>query len=738
MNMNSFYGGPNGQSFSISYEFGNKAELDADLNLGWESSIHVGEFVIISYGRAGSPEYSTNLIKDNNISWNSTLWQKVYSEATMTDKDIQNVNGFAYRWIAHMVGNTPVLGIKKPDRADLPTDPEILILDANEKPNAWIDTENVDQPILYIALPQSQVLKLKEFSFLDANGTPEVKIDETDINKPGLVIKLPRAKGVSIDSEVIELDNDKSPDVDLSTSTVNETIVKFKLPQAKKIEINKDVDPLDANELPAIDLTGSDVNTDKIKFKLPQSQRIKKVQIEEIDNDGTPSAELIIIPTDGEPYTINEPLLKLKLPHIQQFIADNVTSNPVGANVKPSVTFDSNGNEPKLIFSLPISQIFEVNDVTNILGPQGQPNVTLSYDIADTEQNHPILTFDLPRAVRFYYGITVTGTGTINDAYSNFAGYEIGDYYINSNTGEIYSIDSIDKSADSITFKYQACLQAPLPIPTAIGVNPYSDSTGTLTVPTVQSKIDSISGKVIWEFSIPKAPNIKATVTPLGATQWSQMGVQRTINSTDGSVLFNFSIPKGTQLTAGNNVPISGTNMQIGDLYLHLPTGNMYEWDGSIWTKKLDSLKGPTGDALKIKGGFDDTSSPPVPNIENDTNASIGALYIKGQITGPYNPDELFALTYNNIAYWYYCIDSTNDVWGRAQLTGNISNAIKEVYTTDTGKIYSAQYVNSLINTNALNKDKTTYPKDFLDERNSWGSWDMNGNLRDSNGNLIT
>lgn len=754
-NMSSFYGGPNGQSFYISTIFGNKQSLEEDLAKGWESSVYVGEFVIISYGRAGSTTYDSNLAIDGE-NWNSTLWQKVYNE-TFSQKDIvqpalqigtsdpieyrdatavpmTNSNGFAYKWIGHLVGNTPALSIGAPNRDDLPAEPKILVLDADEKPNAWVDATNVDQPILYMALPQSQVLQLKKFTFLDANSEPNVNIDnETDINKPGLIIELPRAKGVSVNPVVDELNNNQSPEIDLSASTVNETIVKFRLPQAKKIEIDDQVEVLDADKSPVIDSTGSDDNTNRIKFQLPQSQRIKAVQIEEIDNDGIPSAELII---NQEGYSVNEPLLKLKLPCVQQFIAENITSTPVGANVKPSVAFDSNGNEPKITFSLPISQIFEVNDIVNILGPQGSPNVTLSYDDADTEQNYPILTFDLPRAVKFYYGTNVAGAGTVDAAYSDFSGYEVGDYYINSDTGELYVVETVDKDNDAISFNYQACLQAPIPSPSVVGVSPYSDTLGTLTNPTVQSKIDA-NGKVVWEFSIPKAPNVTAAVTPLSATQWAQMGVKRTINA-DGSVHFEFSIPKGTQLTAGNNIPTSGTNMQIGDLYLHLPTGVMYEWDGTVWGAKPNSLKGPVGDALKIIANFDDTSTPPVPNIENDDNADIGATYIKGQITGPYKQDELFALTYNNISYWYYCVDPVNDKWSRVQLTGNISGAIKEIYTTDAGKIYSAQYINSLINNDANLKDRTTYPKQTIDEKNSWGSWDVNGNLKDSNGNLIT
>ena len=58
--MQSFYGGPAGQSFEIkqvfsSYYGPNGAQTD--LNKGWSSPISVGEFVMVSYGKPTDPNY---------------------------------------------------------------------------------------------------------------------------------------------------------------------------------------------------------------------------------------------------------------------------------------------------------------------------------------------------------------------------------------------------------------------------------------------------------------------------------------------------------------------------------------------------------------------------------------------------------------------------------------------------------------------------------------------------------
>jgi hypothetical protein len=56
----SFYGGVNGQDFSIKTIFSTKVELDNDIDRGWVSPIQVGEFVVVSYGMPNGSGYEAN------------------------------------------------------------------------------------------------------------------------------------------------------------------------------------------------------------------------------------------------------------------------------------------------------------------------------------------------------------------------------------------------------------------------------------------------------------------------------------------------------------------------------------------------------------------------------------------------------------------------------------------------------------------------------------------------------
>ena len=233
--MNSFYGGPAGQSFYLSHIFNNRAELEADLMLGWQSDIHVGEFVLVNYGRYDQPDYANNLAKDNNISWNSTLWQKVYDESPMTSNDIQNPNGLAYKWIANMAGSSPVLTMKAPDRNSLPINSDILILDPDEKPRAWIDNSNTDNPILYMALPRGQHIDQVEINLIPYTDPPRAQIN-TAIDQNGdpyeiLRLWLPESQALKIVESFIDRDDPLMPDIENDfDATIGATYIKSQMP----------------------------------------------------------------------------------------------------------------------------------------------------------------------------------------------------------------------------------------------------------------------------------------------------------------------------------------------------------------------------------------------------------------------------------------------------------------------------------------------------------------------------
>jgi hypothetical protein len=79
--MQSFYGGPAGQSFEIKKIFESYYGPDGarvDLDKGWASPISVGEFVMVSYGLPSDATYMTRMNYDlkagNKQNLNSTLW----------------------------------------------------------------------------------------------------------------------------------------------------------------------------------------------------------------------------------------------------------------------------------------------------------------------------------------------------------------------------------------------------------------------------------------------------------------------------------------------------------------------------------------------------------------------------------------------------------------------------------------------------------------------------------------
>ena len=73
--MDSFYGGPRGQSFKISHFFNNRKEMLEHL---LDINIFSGQFALVSYGEKNSEEYNQNLIIDDNINYNNFLYQKTF------------------------------------------------------------------------------------------------------------------------------------------------------------------------------------------------------------------------------------------------------------------------------------------------------------------------------------------------------------------------------------------------------------------------------------------------------------------------------------------------------------------------------------------------------------------------------------------------------------------------------------------------------------------------------------
>lgn len=179
--MNSFYGGVPGQSFKFSAIFPNRIAMAKDLKKQPYSSIGLNEFVLISYGLANSP-YSSGVTdnyyisdfdknreldieKYNGRSFNSTIWQKIYSEELEYDNGIYWYNGnsyviadiedgidkeeisssgYCYICLASFTGTTPLIDIT-----------ETITVAPGVEPQVSVNNEALDNPVLTFSLPRA-------------------------------------------------------------------------------------------------------------------------------------------------------------------------------------------------------------------------------------------------------------------------------------------------------------------------------------------------------------------------------------------------------------------------------------------------------------------------------------------------------------------------------------------------------------------------------------------------------
>lgn len=632
--MQSFYGGPAGQSFEIKKIFESYYGPDGaqvDLDKGWASPISVGEFVMVSYGLPSDATYMTRMNYDLNAgdkkNLNSTLWQKVYDESAGEG------SGLSYKLISSCTGNTPKISITKP----------AIVLHANEQPDIETDLSNQDMPVIQFKLPRAQVLSMpQEATVLNADEKPSVEYNDDDIDNPTL------------------------------------------------------------------------------HFNIPQSQVIDQVTVDVISVGEEPKVRLDL--TD-----INRPVLKFQLPVAQEFLDSNILHEVLNANAEPTVSFgyseeDTLHKHPILTFSLPRSQVMAAPE-TITRAPDFEPKVT---DVGTV--NEPKLHFDLPRAVKFYYGSLLgqrtNKTYTLTDPL--FANYGVGDYYINEATGFIYKVTS--KTDDTTcVFEYQASIQQPLPVVNASAIAPYieGDEGFEPAVPQVERTLTNAEGTE-WqlEFKLPQAPKPAVSSTFVGSTE--QGSVTSAITSKD-TVTFTFKIPTGSKLFAGLEITADGATTtidgaRIGDIYLNSETGVLYTLTTNGWKASEKSIKGPVGDALNIEAEYHLTET-----AEFAASLANGVTYIQEHYSGTIDSHKIFAITWalldngGDVSYWYYKTNAGE--WDRAQLTGGVSSLIEQSYKENVdNKTYSVNYINSLIGGDG-DTSKTAYSKDQVQSLVSWGSF---------------
>lgn len=509
--MQSFYGGPAGQSFEIkqvfsSYYGPNGAQ--EDLTKGWASSISVGEFIMVSYGKTGDTEYWTNYNYDidsgDKKNLNSTLWQKAYDESAGTN------SGLTYKFITSCIGNTPKITVTLPAR----------VLNANEEPKIETDLSNPDLPIISFELPQSQVLSVRQpTSVLNANEEPSVEYDDDDINRPTLHFNIPQSQVIQKEAEVTVIKAGEAPTVILDTDAdVNRPTLKFQLPATQEfLSDNIMHTVLNANESPSVSFTydaGDTLHEHPIlNFELPRSQVMDDPETEVQGPKVNPSVENVS-------KDVNAPRFKFNLPRAVAFYCgDLLGQRPTGESSNETYTVtdtsfesyevgDCYVNAPTgfvytvitkkdnttcefkyqacLLSPLPSitagginpyvqegseydSAVPRVDRILNTNGtigwqlqfglPQAPKFAVSSSFVGSAEQgtvssqitsaNTVTLNFKIPTGSRLFAGLEITADG----ATTTVDGARLGDVYLNSETGVLYTLTSAGWKASKKSIK---------------------------------------------------------------------------------------------------------------------------------------------------------------------------------------------------------------------------------------------------------------------------------------------
>lgn len=373
-----------------------------------------------------------------------------------------------------------------------------------------------------------------------------------------------------------------------------------------------------------------------------------------------------------------------------------------------------------------------VKNPSIVLGPLEEPDVTINSE----DINNPELTFSLPRAVQFFYGIMLGADTTPSEEKE----YQInrsdlpdnimlGDYYINKDTGYIFILDRIVDSV--LYFRYKGCFQPPAPETKVIEIDSYFQGEDEKFYPNLP-RIDFQKIVNGWQANYyqPRAAQAELEMIPVGPE--SEGSVTSQAISKDGYKL-TFEVPRGSKLFSGDKIEGDKSKVFIagadkGDIYINTNSasdynGNIYqlsydEESASVVWIKQGNIRGPIGEALKVKKIFNITQTM----IPNDTVEDVGAWLDEQGIT--LNPDEIVVINYltdTNIdtAYWYYKIENK---WYRSRLTGGFYSILKDEYTdSQEDYIYSTKYINNLIvsdtNNNIISSKYSTYNRDIIDEK---------------------
>lgn len=685
--MNSFYGGPAGQSFEIKAIFPTYYGADGllgDVNKGWKSSIAVGEYVMISYGEPSSDSFIANRdsdfayaasANDPQKSYNSTLWRKGYDESV-------GGTGIVYTLISTLTGFTPRItasvketlapgsGAKAEVDTTRETYPDQVEIELSI-PGSW----NFDKGVQDIVEANVDVLPAVELRNIGSHGTNEA-LDQAYLGR--FKFTLPKSQNLlGIGVQVIQ--GVAHPEYDI----------------------------LDVGEKPKAYIITETENKDTVQgYYIIESYDSNNEPI--YKKDGR-SANILYTPT------INTPILRVQLPQSQ-----NLKQQVPVTHVKPSVAEadikawldKTDVNNPVLNITIPNTWQFELAD-TILVNPGEDPGVTMAPNANGT---HQILTFTLPRTGKFYQAATLPA---VDDTYHD------GDIVIVTSNNTIYEfVDGAWEAKGTLLPSFNRTSKVD-------ALDPYDATTKEAVKPTVKLE-QAADGTWSFTFGLPTAPLAEITETKtLGPAEEATAAVE--VSRAD-KLGFKFGIPRGSKVYSRVSDPTTDETIEVkdGDYWLltdenSKDKGNLYKRENSQWVKEAN-LVGPTGAALNFIADLGEQAS-----IE-------AAIAVLDATHSDATSEQLYSANIaddsGNIAYWFYKTAPQVGVagaWTYSQLTGAVDSFIARAYVESDDKAYSTTYVNSLIEgLDTETGEKKTYSQAKIDELlkaldetlNTWGRFE--------------
>lgn len=633
-----FYGGLNGQSFSIKEVFDNRTALIADLNQAWASPIGVGEYVAINYGKPGTDGYDGNLASDSGKNFNSTVWQKVYNESLDTsDGSLTNANGLGYKILFWTTGQVPD-----------------IVLDTVAAQDIFDDESGTyNEPKITEVTSDSESPDIQHFEF---SGVVSQRMQFLPV-------------------EVEDAGTPPSRDMDYTDETRNVVTVTLHLPRGQVFNTEVDITKSVAGGTATAEVDNSNVNTPKLKLTLPASQSFEDGQISttKLAATATPS----VVESYAEDDTYHEhPLLEFRLPQ-SQVMKENIdfTELPPSSDPSASVAYEEadaeSKNNPYLVMAIPRAvQFYRGTDL----------NANFDNDYRDA---------------RDYSGATLTGRIKDEDVVVNTTLgilYQISGASYNENLGTtsanlVYKTtlyaplpDITDEPID--TYTNNGTLQEP-----SVERAGATDNSSW----SVHTKVPNTPD---WELDF-------KTVAPEDEDSASLVkGV--TAGAKDNStVKLVLRIPQGARLFA-DETPDAIDDPANGDIFVNTGTGYIYKWNGEEWVQQgIHSIVGPVGQPLSTVGGhtvtvaqaatLNDVGAYLDTVLDKDGNKKYENI----------TPSELVTVNYegDNNSYYFFKPGKIEDVrtWEHTLISGSLTGFTVNTWSDNPEKIYSTAYTNTLL-----------------------------------------